>query len=242
MYAKPRVGIPSFYRVQPTWMGTPHTQDKVLLPGGGHLDTQQFLNQVAESYLTVAAAGAAAGATTIPLTTALAPSVQSVTAIPAGTVLINQGTILYFGGSRFARLAAPGKLGDTTLTTDPLPTALVSGDRAPYSTSFSLFPAGNNFPNAVYSASPIVTSGILIGRTWAERDAGTGYGPAVVATDEEIGILAMDVNLEVGNECEIYMANAGNTVYENFLPNWATLPAADKAFIRSRYVAITGQP
>lgn len=242
MYAKPRVGIPAFWRSQPAWMGTPHTQDKVLRPGGGHLDTSQFLNLVGQTQLTVGTGGAAASATAVPLSAPLAPSVDTVTSLPTGITLINAGTVLYFGAGKFARLTANGKLGDTSLTVEALVTALVAGDKAAYSTPYSLFPSGNNFPTEVYTPNPIVLSGTLIGRTYTERDAGTGYGPADVSADNEIGLLAFDVNLNDGNECEIYLPDAGNTVYENFLTNWATLAPNQKTWVRSHYVSLVGQP
>lgn len=67
--------------------------------------------------VTVAVAGAAIGATSIPLTGAIA------TDIPAYT-------ILSFGGGKFATLSADATAGDSSLTVDALGAALSSGDTA----------------------------------------------------------------------------------------------------------------
>lgn len=67
---------------------------------------------------TVGAAGAAIGATSVP--------------VAALTGAIPSGTTLDFGGAKFARLTAAAASGATTLTVAALPTALVSGDTATY--------------------------------------------------------------------------------------------------------------
>jgi hypothetical protein len=40
-----------------------------------------------------------------------------------------------------------------------------------------------------------VEGGTLVGRTLAQRDAGTGYSPADPATDEQFALLLHDVDL-----------------------------------------------
>ena len=64
----------------------------------------------------VGAAGAAASATSVPVT--------------ALTYAIKSGTTLDFGGAKFARLTADAAAGATSLTVAAIPTALVSGDTA----------------------------------------------------------------------------------------------------------------
>ena len=87
----------------------------------------------------------------------------------------------------------------------------------------------------------VIQSGILVGRTYAERDAGIGYGPADVATDEEIHLLFFDIHDPLNeNECELYQSRSGNVVYVNFIPNWATLPTATKTWIYNNYTCLTG--
>ena len=109
----------------------------------------------------------------------------------------------------------------------------------------SLVPGGGFIDAAQFPADAdgkkFIMSGTLIGRTYAERDAGTGYGPADIAADNEIYLLAYDVTDATKDiDCELYYP--GLTVYENFLPNWDTLPAPVKAWIRTKYVCITAIP
>ncbi|HXG86525.1 MAG TPA: hypothetical protein VNI84_21080 [Pyrinomonadaceae bacterium] len=133
-----------------------------LLAGGVKLGVADF-PAFGSVRATVGAAGALAGATSVPVA-ALSG------AIPAGTTLD-------FGGAKFARLTAPAAAGATTLTVAALPTALVSGDTALY--------AGT-------SGKKTVIAGTRIGRTFAERDTDAFFGPAADA-DDEVLIVAYDV-------------------------------------------------
>lgn len=210
LYTKPRTRFGERQPITPQWSGTPGHQPKVLLPGGGHLNGLAFTASSNATPITVGTAGAAAGATTIPIS-AISDSIPS-------------GTILDFAGSgKFAKLTAVAAKGSTSLTVEALPQALVSGDIAYYS-------VGNYI---------LVESGILVGRTYAERDAGIGYSPANLATHEEIFLLYFDVHDALtDNECELYMK--GNVVYVNFLPNWTTMPTATKTYLRNNWACITG--
>jgi hypothetical protein len=118
---------------------------------------------------------------------------------------IPQGTLLDFGANKFARLAADAAKGATSLTVDAIPTAMVIGDTTTWSAA--------NLKK--------LPSGTVIGRTIAERDAGTGFGVAADADDE------------------VYRYNS--VVYENFLPNFAGLSATLKGKIRDKYVCSVGQ-
>jgi hypothetical protein len=157
----------------------------------------------------VGAAGAAANATAVP--------------VDALTKKIPSGTVLDFGAKKFARLTAEALAGATSLTVSALATALVDDDTATYK--------GLGLKH--------VPSGTLIGRTFAERDAGDAWGPAVVASDDEIFLTARDVaDATKNNDTELYRHN--RTVKENFLPNWSTLPTGDKTKIRALYTCIVG--
>ena len=84
----------------------------------------------------------------------------------------------------------------------------------------------------------VVYSGTLVGRTWAEKEADTGYGPADVATDQQIYLLVHDVDFddhEIGKDGHCTLYRHGSTVREESLPNWSTLTAAQKAWIRANY-------
>jgi hypothetical protein len=65
----------------------------------------------------VGLAGALAGAALVPLANPL-------------TVFIPFGTVLDYGGAKFARLADDARVGDPDLVVDPLPTNLIAGDVA----------------------------------------------------------------------------------------------------------------
>ncbi len=188
------------------WIGD-YLDREHLLPGGARLDAAQFRAEDAV-VVTVGAAGAVAGATSIPVTALSGP--------------IPNGTVLDFGGAKFARLTAAAVAGATTLTVAALPTALAAGDTATY-------------PGTLKKT---VVSGTAVGRTFAERDAGTGFGPAV-DTDNEIFLLAFEVTDAARDpNCELY--RHGSIVKENFLPGFAAHPAALQTALRSRYQFVRG--
>ena len=162
-----------------------------------------------DAVLVTVGANAAGAATSITVTALLGP-------IPAGTTL-------FFGGTKFALTVTPSAIGATTLTVAALPTALVSADAATY--------AG--------IALKAVRSGTLVSRTYAERDAFTGFGPAV-STDDEAYLVVYDVpNLARDNDVELYRHDG--LVKENFLPGFAALSAALKVVVRARYDTTIGR-
>jgi len=179
-----------------------------LIPGGAKLDAAQFAGERAVKPV-VGVAGAAQGATSVP--------------VAALTGAIPSGTVLDFGGAKFARLTAAAAAGATSLTVTALVTALVSGDTATY------LPAG---------AFKTVPSGTVLGRTIAERDANTGYGPAGDA-DDEVYILAFDVvDATVNNDVTLY--RPGSLVKDNLLPGFAALSSTVKGKLRAAYVCTKG--
>lgn len=156
----------------------------------------------------VGAAGAAGAATTVP--------------VAALTGAIPSGTVLSFGTNKFATLSAAAAAAATTLTVLAIPTALVSGDTARYT-------------GVGYDTVP---SGTLIGRTIAERDALTGYGPWATS-DDEVYLLAFDVtDISVNPDAALYRNN--RIVKETFLPNWANWTANMKTALRAAYRTTIG--
>lgn len=193
-------------RTSPVWTNDFLDRDH-LIPGGAKADAAQFF--AADAVLvTVAPAGAAAAATSVP-----------VLALPGA---IPNGTLLDFGTNKFARLTAAAAAGAVTLTVAAIPTALVSLDTARY--------AGLK-PKALQA-------GTAVGRTIAERDTSTPYGPAAAA-DDEVLIVAFDVSdLSRVNDIELVRPNV--VLKENFLPGFATLAAGVVTKIRDKYVCIRG--
>lgn len=83
-----------------------------------------------------------------------------------------------------------------------------------------------------------IRSGTLLGRTIAERDAGTALGAAADA-DEEFYLLAFDVTDALqNNDVELY--RHGSLVKENFLPAFSGLSDALKSAIRDNYECTKG--
>ena len=82
-----------------------------------------------------------------------------------------------------------------------------------------------------------ILSGTLIGRTYAEQVAGTGFGPADDA-DDEMYLVAFDVTDAVDlPDVELY--RHGSMVKEDLLPEWGDpLSAAKIAYIRANYATM----
>jgi hypothetical protein len=172
------------------------------------VDPAQFFGEDAV-VVDVGAAGAAGGATTVPVS-------------PALTGPIPSGTVLDFGGAKFAVLTAAAATGATSLTVRALPTALVDADRTTY-------------PGI---KPKTIRGGQLVGRTYAERDAGTPFGVAADA-DDEVYIVAFDVS-DLTRVAEIELVRPNTTIKENFLPGWTALSVALKAKVRDKYVTMRG--
>lgn len=103
---------------------------------GGRLDAATIPTQGSVT-VTVGTGGAAAGATTVPVTALSGP--------------LAAGIVLDFGGAKFARLTAAAAAGATTLTVAALPVALAAGDVATF----------------VGSGRKTVLAGTLVGRVRA---------------------------------------------------------------------------
>lgn len=191
----------------PQWAGDFMSRDH-LVPGPFKLDPARFRST--STVVVTTSAIAALGATTV-----------AVTALPAA---LPAEAVIYFAGTKYARLSAAAAAGATSISVYALPAALASGDVGTYLGSETI-----NVP-----------SGTLVSRTVAERDAGTGYGPFRDTDPEsETFLLAFDS----GNfrEFDAEMYRPGAQVYENYLPDWATLTATAKAMVRTRYLATIGQ-
>lgn len=184
---------------------------ETLVPGGARVVASQF--NATDAVVVTTSGSAAADATSIPVT-ALSGAIPS-------------GTLLYFGEAKeFARLTANAAAGATSLTVEALPSAIESGDTATY--------AGTG------TKPKTIKAGTLLGRTYTERDAGTGFGPADVAADEEIYLLAFDVTDAAKNpDCELYRHE--RLVKENMLPGWSSLTTQQKTKIRALYQCVTGR-
>jgi hypothetical protein len=156
----------------------------------------------------VAVAGAAQFAVSVPVVALTGP--------------IPQGAIITFNAGKKLRLAAAALLGAVTLVTDPIPLALVDADVSEYPGYGDLY----------------IQSGTIVGRTYTERDAGTGFGPAA-DTDDEFFLVAWDVT-DARHIDDVELYRPGGGVYENYLPGFAAASATVKGKIRALYQCTVG--
>ncbi len=84
----------------------------------------------------------------------------------------------------------------------------------------------------------VIPSGTILGRTLAERDASTGFGP-YAALDDEVYINYFEVTDALALD-DVEMYRPGSQVKENFLPGWAGLAAGTKTKIRAVYICTLG--
>lgn len=161
------------------------------------------------SVLVTTSGVAAVGAVAIPVNALSGP-------IPSGTVLD------FTGAGEFARLTAAAAAGATSLTVEALDAQIEAADTARY--------AGTGRTR--------VPGGTVVGRTIAERDAGTGYGPAL-ETDDEIYVIAFDVD-DASHIADVELVRHNVQLKENFLPGWAGLSTAVKTAVRARYRCMRG--
>jgi len=199
--------------IRPGFIGDFLSREHVL-PGGIKLDPAQFPGADAIK-VTVGTGGAAAAATAVPVVALPGP-------VPAGT-------LLDFGGAKFARLTAAAAAGAVSLAVAALPTALVAGDVAYY----------NDPKNRKR-----VAGGTLVGLTNAELEAaatsGVKWGPAADA-DDVVYLLAWDTPDVVDNN-NADVLRKGTLIKVNNLPGWDTMSAALKAKIRAMYECTVGAP
>ena len=107
-----------------------------------------------------------------------------------------------------------------------------------------LLPGGARLDPAGFTADangrkPVI-AGTIVGRTRAERDAGTGYGPAGAA-DEEVYIVAFDCTNALDNP-DVELVRHFSGIKENKLPGGGLAAAAAgvQTIIRSVYECTIG--
>lgn len=205
-------GTPFTENNRPGWIGDVLTRDHVLA-GGAKIAAATF-PYIDGVKAVVGVAGAAQGATTVPVAALSGP-------IPAGTVLD-------FGGSKFARLTADAAKGAPSLAVTALVTALVSGDSAVYATP---------------GTTKRVPSGTLVGLTNAQLESGAAgvEWHAAQDTDDVVRFVLYDVvDVNTLNDADFY--RPGSLVYVNLLPSWAALSNTLKAKVRQTYECSVGAP
>lgn len=163
--------------------------------------------------VTVGTGGAAIGATSIPVTALSGP-------IPSGTTL-------RFSNGVSAFTTAAVVAGATAIPVEALGAAVPAGATATYEASGKIY----------------IRSGTFIGRTIAERDAGTGFGP-VADTDLAAGagegyLLYHDID-DAAENPDATLYRHASMVDEAHLPGFATLTTAQRDYLRARYHCMRG--
>jgi hypothetical protein len=160
--------------------------------------------------------------TQVQLTAARAVGTTSM-AVTALANPIPAGTVLAFSPSgSWVTVSTAAAAGATAVLTSPLQYALANGEEAWYAGTGQVY----------------IPSGTVLGRTIAERDAGTPYGPAI-DTDEEIYLLVHDIDdAQVNDDADLY--RHGSLVKVNFLPGWATMDADLAALVAAAYQTTIG--
>jgi hypothetical protein len=202
----------------PNWFGEVF-DEKSLIPGGALVTPALF---PASDAVRVTANAAAAAATSIPLPTPLLLQADG-SPLAVGQIAIPTGALIDFGGAKVAITTANVLRGATAIPVRALPTAIAANDVGLY-----LGIAKRNVP-----------SGILVGRTLAERDAGGRLEPWT-AGDEDFYLVMWEASLELSDE--VALVRPGTIVKENWLPGFAAMSAPMKAAIRGRYQCIVGAP
>ena len=83
-----------------------------------------------------------------------------------------------------------------------------------------------------------VKAGTLIGRTFTEAEAGTGFSPWVTGDDEVYLVWADIIDAVLKNDADVVRPES--LIKDNLLPGWAARPAGEKAAIRAAYQTQTG--
>lgn len=207
----PKVEYSGNTKTTPAWAGDFGGREHIM-PFPALLDASQF-NKTDAVTVTVNDASVAAGDTSITVEALSGP-------IPAGA------TLDFSGGTnaQIAKLSAAAAAGATTLTVYPLDGTIADDSVATYEGSASA-------KKTVYGGTPV-------GRTYAERDAKDGFGPAA-STDDEFFLVYSDV-VDVTQNAEVELYRPGSLVKENYLPGWSGFSTAIKNKIRSVYQCITG--
>jgi hypothetical protein len=165
-------------------------------------------------------------AVAVTLTAPAAVGAAAIT-VAALTGAIRPGTMLNFGNPGKLAFAPNGAAAAaTSIVTAPLARALITGDTT----------------TTDANTHAVVPSGTVLGRTFAQRNAGTPLHLAL-DTDEEIFLVAFEVpNVNRVNDVALVRPRAGVVVKENFLPNFSTLSATIKAALRAQYLCTVGAP
>lgn len=83
-----------------------------------------------------------------------------------------------------------------------------------------------------------VKAGTLIGRTFAQAEAGTDFSPWVTGDEEVYLVWADIIDAALNNDADVVRPES--LIKENLLPGWAGRPAGEKTAIRATYQTQVG--
>lgn len=179
-----------------------------LMPGGARLVASAFPREDQVVFTLAAGEITAGDDKTVTFTSGLSG------AIPAGTVV-------FLDGAKFLTFPTGAAKGATSITD-----GTVSGTIA-----------GAEVGTYLGVGVRIVAAGILVGRTFAERTDKVGFGPAADSGDDEVYLTATVV-IDGDINPDVTLIRHDTLIYENKLPNWATMGATQQGLIRARYDCI----
>lgn len=215
--------------LRPAFIGDFLNREHVLA-GGAKLDLSTFPGDDTVQVV-VATGGAAANATTVPVTALLGP-------IPSGYVM----TFGAAGSKKFAKLTEAADKGDVELKVEALPTALAAGDVGLYLDPS--VPKRIHAGTPVYIAQSALEASAASGMKW--KNAGAG---ATVQATDVVRLVAYDVtaNREQGSRDEntpiddVELLRKGTLIKVNFM-YWESLSSSVKDKIRADYEVTVGAP
>ncbi|MEM1240844.1 MAG: hypothetical protein AAGI45_13470 [Cyanobacteria bacterium P01_H01_bin.26] len=198
----------SFDMTRPDWV-VDELNAHSLLPAGTQANIAEF-NYADSQLLTLAAGAVTAGAgETLTLTAPLKHDILA-------------GQILDFGDGELFTLEQRANRGDTELV------GTLAAD----------VEGGETYTYPGMSGRTVIRSGEFVGRTFVERNAGTGFGVADAANDDELYLVAFQ-NEYAEQDAGITLLRHNCVIYENKLPGWAGYNSATQAKIRELYQCIT---
>lgn len=213
----------SFWRQNdhPAWAGD-FLDRNHLVPAGARLNTAVGFPRSDQVVLNL-------DATSQPQTTVALENPAAKTGKVTGDIIIPSGARLRVGAGHYLQLTAEVAVGDTDITVESTLLDTTTAQDATYDGVALL----------------VIPSGILIGRTYAQNQAGTPFELADDSDDIMYLIafpIQVDLPMNFGGDVEqdVALYRHGSVVKTNFLPDFGGLSAAQTTFLREHYATQLG--
>lgn len=163
------------------------------------------------------------GTFTVTMAAAASAGATSLTVDPLPDDL-RVGDILDFtGAGEFAKVTTAAAEGEETVAVEALDAGIEDGDTA----------------TVIGAGVKTIPAGTVIGRTNAERDADTAFGPADDADDEVFILVNTIQDADINADAEVMRRGAGIKV--NLFPGWDNLSAAIQTALADKYELTRGR-